>query len=388
MAMKFTRQSLYDLVWLKPRSTLVAELGVSDVWLSKVCRSAHVPIPPRGYWAKVAAGKRPPKLALPPRGLGEIDEIKIGQERWTGKEERITTLPPAPNFPDALEDVTNQARKRLGRLSPPRSLSNSHPLIAALLQKDDERRAKAATDRYAWDRPVFDEPNARRHLKLLNALFSMLAKGGFRPTLRGKLAEEPGVTVGNYHVSFSLQRMQRRPRANQRMEPLELVIANWTNAPQFPKAVWRDTDSALLEDQLPEVAVNLVVAGEMLYRGALIEHYNWLVCRKAEQDERIRAAEEKAAKEAEAARLADLKRRRDALLEAAENRVKAANIRALVTEAEQHPDTRTSPNFLDWQTWAMAIADQLDPFKGDVWALLAMGKPLPPPPNDKGSPST
>jgi hypothetical protein len=54
-----TRRDLYDLVWSKPMSTLAIEFGISDRGLAKVCGRHRIPVPPRGYWAKVAAGERP-----------------------------------------------------------------------------------------------------------------------------------------------------------------------------------------------------------------------------------------------------------------------------------------------------------------------------------------
>lgn len=51
-----TRQTLYDLVWSKPMSTLALDFGITDVGLAKRCRAVDVPIPYRGYWARVGAG--------------------------------------------------------------------------------------------------------------------------------------------------------------------------------------------------------------------------------------------------------------------------------------------------------------------------------------------
>jgi hypothetical protein len=60
-----SRQVLYDLVWSKPMSDLAKDFNMSDVGLAKRCRAVDVPIPYRGYWARVAAGQGPPKLPLP-----------------------------------------------------------------------------------------------------------------------------------------------------------------------------------------------------------------------------------------------------------------------------------------------------------------------------------
>jgi hypothetical protein len=116
MAQTFTREALYNLVWAEPKTALAKKFGVSDDWLSKICRTVIIPLPPRGYWAKVAAGKKPPTLALRRRDLGEVDEVTIGQERWSPHEELIINLPPAPIFADSLDDVIAQAKKRLGRV--------------------------------------------------------------------------------------------------------------------------------------------------------------------------------------------------------------------------------------------------------------------------------
>ena len=40
-------------------STLAIEFGISDRGLAKVCGRHRIPVPPRGYWAKVTAGERP-----------------------------------------------------------------------------------------------------------------------------------------------------------------------------------------------------------------------------------------------------------------------------------------------------------------------------------------
>jgi hypothetical protein len=64
------RSELYEKVWSAPMTKLGKELGISDVGLAKACRAHDVPAPPRGYWAKLAAGHKPPRAALPNPKLG------------------------------------------------------------------------------------------------------------------------------------------------------------------------------------------------------------------------------------------------------------------------------------------------------------------------------
>ena len=40
---------------------LARKLDISDVGLAKACRRHNIPRPPRGYWAKLAAGKALPE---------------------------------------------------------------------------------------------------------------------------------------------------------------------------------------------------------------------------------------------------------------------------------------------------------------------------------------
>lgn len=72
-----TREQLHELVWSKPITKLAAELGVSDVGLSKICKRHDVPTPPRGYWARLEAGYTDPKLPLPKRKDDVPERIAI-----------------------------------------------------------------------------------------------------------------------------------------------------------------------------------------------------------------------------------------------------------------------------------------------------------------------
>lgn len=66
-----TREDLYDLVWSKPMTTVAAQFGVSGSYMARVCAVLRVPRPERGYWAKLAVGKAPPKPPLPAAQPGD-----------------------------------------------------------------------------------------------------------------------------------------------------------------------------------------------------------------------------------------------------------------------------------------------------------------------------
>lgn len=60
-----TREELYELVWVRPSEQVAAELGVSGAALAKRCAAWNIPKPPRGYWAKRAAGRKGKRPSLP-----------------------------------------------------------------------------------------------------------------------------------------------------------------------------------------------------------------------------------------------------------------------------------------------------------------------------------
>ncbi len=55
---KFLRKDLYDEVWSQPMSKLAKKYHLSNVGLAKICNKKNIPIPGRGYWAKLAHGHK------------------------------------------------------------------------------------------------------------------------------------------------------------------------------------------------------------------------------------------------------------------------------------------------------------------------------------------
>jgi hypothetical protein len=63
----YEREKLYKEVWKESVLVVADRYGVSNVALAKACRKLVVPLPPRGYWARVRAGRKaPPPPPLPP----------------------------------------------------------------------------------------------------------------------------------------------------------------------------------------------------------------------------------------------------------------------------------------------------------------------------------
>ncbi len=100
----FDRETLYAEVWKEPVSTVAKRYRVSDVALRKICKKLGVPVPPLGYWAKVAAGKTPPTAKLPANHKGPTRHMRQVREEAEEPERdrRIAALleaNPVPSIP-------------------------------------------------------------------------------------------------------------------------------------------------------------------------------------------------------------------------------------------------------------------------------------------------
>jgi integrase len=80
----FRREALYALVWTAPVMEIAGRLGVSDVALAKLCRRAAIPLPARGYWARVEAGQSPSVPALPPAPEAMPELLRIRGSKAAG----------------------------------------------------------------------------------------------------------------------------------------------------------------------------------------------------------------------------------------------------------------------------------------------------------------
>lgn len=93
--MLIRREKLYEEVWAEPMLTVATHYGVSSSFMARICQRLKVPCPPRGYWAKKAAGL---KLKIPP-----LQEPEPGDELgWARGSERVPRQPYPPPSTDAV----------------------------------------------------------------------------------------------------------------------------------------------------------------------------------------------------------------------------------------------------------------------------------------------
>lgn len=372
MGHRFSRQELYDLVWSEPLSQLAPRLQISNVGLAKACRRAAIPVPERGYWAKLKAGKRVVRHPLPLRRPGMLDEIVTGADaarRYgyvTDDEIRNRTSDP-PVFPEDMADLTARVRRMVGRVRISKTLSEPHPIIAELLAADERRRERQRNAVYPspLNDPLFDSPFERRRLRILNAICVALARSGAGVAVGGPEARQLDLRVGHQGFSFTLDRIET-PRRQCRQERLKLVITYWAGSPVTGNS-WEDSDDGKIESHLTDIVVALIVTGETQYRDKLKWHHEWVLKRKSELEEEARCRkeeEERSERERvarfEQARVDHLLQDAAAWRQSAEVREYVAAVRAASASIRDHAELQELER---WASWALSKADRIDPLR-------------------------
>jgi len=74
---RLTRAELFDRVWSEAVDSLAHGWGLSGRGLGKVCARLQIPVPPRGFWAKVEHGHKVRRPRLPDLKPGEGELIVI-----------------------------------------------------------------------------------------------------------------------------------------------------------------------------------------------------------------------------------------------------------------------------------------------------------------------
>lgn len=124
----FERDKLYEEIWTDPVQTVARRYRISDVGLAKICKKLLIPIPPRGYWARVAAGQKVLKPRLPKVDGNPtfISNVRIVEETVLSERDQI---------------LESQTRQEPG-VAVSTDLSAAHPLVLktyqAMLKKKPE----------------------------------------------------------------------------------------------------------------------------------------------------------------------------------------------------------------------------------------------------------
>ncbi|WP_434480441.1 hypothetical protein [Gemmatimonas sp.] len=177
-----TREELYERVWTEPMAVLAPKLGLSDVGLKKTCARLRIPSPPRGYWARLAAGQKIRRTPLP----------KLPEKGATGI--RDATFYPRDKESAAPEPLTgpvaDQARFEAlpeNALVAPEILEAPSPLVARTVVAMRKAKADETGRLRARAQQILDVDvtlgTADRAMRILDTLIKGLAARGYPVSL-------------------------------------------------------------------------------------------------------------------------------------------------------------------------------------------------------------
>jgi hypothetical protein len=269
-----TREELYGAVWTTPIARLAEQYGISGNGLAKICDRENIPYPSRGYWAKHAVGKAPPKFLLPKSDGSSSITI------------RPTPLPPPPiELPQEVKQQVEKARVSEAAIAVQERLLRPHAIIASWLAEHEEKKRRAQRERDPRTRNLYDPgeftETERREHRILDALFKAVERQGgkIKQGERRELLAE----VSGEKVEFQLrekQKQERRPLTmdekrwrspdargwKQELIPtgrLVFEVKTW----QWPSGLqrqWVESDKQAMESMLPHILAVFVAAGPLL----------------------------------------------------------------------------------------------------------------------------
>lgn len=391
-----TREELYERVWSKPTIKIAAELGLSDVAVKKMCRRMNVPTPPRGYWARIAAGQKLHKPALPKEaGITpvRIDPVRNAQRREQA--DRRTTAQ-ALMTPIELPDLA------IGQL---------HPQVRAL----QAALKKATPDHHGRvDVPVGDLPsvhvsvaNIDRVCRAVHVIFSELESRGITLKVisvydRKRLGFVRGTDEAAIMIEEPLVTLKREPTPEERRRPSrewktetiqpsgQFKITVFTTRTSPYNASYRSTERALNRNEGPRRPLGMllreIVDGiweYFVHQDEIREQKKKEAAaeadrQKAEEERKRLAAEARAAETARRKEEERLERHRQKLAELAavrvENTIRAAEwwrlhqlLLAYAAECERQWQTQQPAGGLTeeqtrWVVWLRSEAKAVSPF--------------------------
>lgn len=373
-----TRQQLYELLWTKPTTEIAKELGVSDVWVGKVCKRANIPKPPPGYWQKIAAGKVIKRLPLPPpRPLQAINMYVLGDTSrsryyrtfdWPQPKTDDEPIPPPPDppfFSEPMEQVRARAEALMAPLKLNETLTRPHAMTFRLLSGDERRAAK----NWSWQKPRFSHASGKEVLTALNRLFWAWESLGAEVRVDGQtnqsitidvLGELIRLTILDYRWDGNSLDPRFKPGAKYGLH-WEYVHDTHRLSPKTLKT-YREYDN-LQAETLRALLVESVVIAETDIRRHEQSRYEWII---RQRDEVIRKREER--------RLATIRRheeevqrliqKRIDLTEVAISRIaNAERLRSLIDAFDQKISASGHPvtGYEKWRRWAIQQANEIDP---------------------------
>lgn len=366
---RLEREKLYEEVWAEPLTVIAARYNLTDVGMAKTCRRLNIPLPGRGYWAKIRAGQPSKKIPLPPlpaKTCSFVEVSKLSEQEISKKLDAKAKKQATP-----IETINVDA-----------VLTEPHPLIKAAQKRlsmktgwNDERGIRRAPTE-VLDISVTPD-SLDRALRLMDALVKKLISRGVAISVDSSQSKTilalDGVKLPlslteqtkrtDHVITTEETKAQERHAKRARWEPmvhyysmprydyhptgtLTITVGPW------PTRNCRDTSNTSLEDRLGEVVNNVFEVVR------LVKEHRLEMARAEEV--RLLAAEKY---ELASKRVKDEKEALEKLESKAKDFRRSQRIQAYVQAIEESAlAAGNMPRELEnWIVWAKQKADWLNP---------------------------
>lgn len=395
MAQKIERERLFEDVWATPMTVLCRRYALSYAGLRKLCAQMGIPIPQRGYWARVAAGHVIEKPALPPLDTSAAPPLAGHALQQPPPEPPPTKTAPESLYPEPQLGPSEEFHPAL------------RPLLATLLEAERE----ALQWKEEFDRKLAIPPAKKRtvqidfhHWERFCDSGQMLFCRSSRFVLHASLRSWKRAMVFLQTVATRLEAQGYEIRLTDDMGRLQAVrsraivsirvtekagpknqerIYSWLNSAEWDKWMSSTGNLAIFIGQMGSAETKLadltnkrleeqwdpiLAAVEHRYQRSLLVLARWEkeqaerdASRLAELEETRRGAEAKRREETE-------KVKRAALLHEAEDWRSAATLRAYLESLEYRRKAggSMSDDYEEWRAWARSVAEDLDKSKRHI----------------------
>jgi len=286
----YEREKLYEEVWAEPVKIVASRYGVSDVALAKTCRKLAIPLPGRGYWARLRAGQKMKRIPLPKLTAGAPETLPVCHAS------------PSPEEREASPETAARMEKESeaeAAIVVTNTLERPHPLVRAASKYFHMRNPPLTSH---LDISV-SKDSLDRALRIMDALIKALVARGlpvevtelrvrgsgyYRYAERSPDSNVTRVQVDGEWVAFGMEerskvvipdppeppkhlRGEERERWIRWNEPRRTLVPNGVLVLKLKnlvylrvRAEWKDGARKKLEDQLNDVVAHVYLAGEAL----------------------------------------------------------------------------------------------------------------------------
>ncbi|KAJ3472749.1 hypothetical protein NLI96_g13268 [Meripilus lineatus] len=202
----FEREKLYEEIWSEPVGKVAKRYQISDVGLRKICVNLSIPVPPVGYWAKIAAGQTVKKPSLAPTKGPTTYQRTIYKDPQDDERSMRTQARIGEDAAHAPEVPV---------VTPRTSIDDCLPLIKRMAKKLEGKQRDSRDwpycDGAGLMRLSVSQKNSLRALLVLNQLLETLSAAGYRLSTAGNKEQDSAyVSVLDAKLTFRVKERSRQ----------------------------------------------------------------------------------------------------------------------------------------------------------------------------------